>query len=77
MNENVAELSREWILGDSSGSPIGRFEDFEFLFEPEQLAESALGFWAMSEIGPTGSCTCTCFCTTGCGPITTAGVCGC
>lgn len=79
MSNQVAELSREWILGDASDSPIGRFDEFEFLFEPEQLANTALGFWAMSEQGPTATCTCTCtcYCTTYCGPIGTHGACGC
>jgi hypothetical protein len=76
MTSQIAELSREWILGESPDSPIGAFDEFEFLFEPEDLVttEAATG---TCEQGPTGSCSCTCLCTTYCGPIGTASLCGC
>lgn len=31
----IAELSEVWIFSDAMNNPLGNFDDFEFMFRPE------------------------------------------
>lgn len=81
---SVEALSEAWILDlETDSSPIGRFSEFEYMYAPNSIAKNLSdgnkmsGSW--TNCGPTAdaACTMTCFCTTLCGPLTTASVCGC
>jgi hypothetical protein len=73
-------LSNEWIFGDVEANPIGKFDDFDYLFAPETVASMPKMSRPTTTECTTPTCGCSAGpeCTTACGPLTTTdGFCGC
>lgn len=74
-NATLARISRDWIDGtvdSSTASPAGAEADVQMLIGPK-LSHYPTMFSNCCDTSDCGTATCT----TECGPIGTAGVCGC